>query len=199
MAEPTSRSIRVTGLKQLPPKVFTSTSTIGLLSVLKNNVKVQKRFGGSQSPITEQDIIAIWDTGASHTCISPKLAKDLNSASTGVRNVIGANSNKLCGTHIISIQLPNNVIIEDIKVTELTFGGGDVLIGMDIIQRGDFAVSNYKGTTKFTFRIPSLGDFDFCKNASLASQTPIQAPDKVGRNDLCPCNSGKKYKKCHGR
>jgi preprotein translocase subunit SecA len=24
------------------------------------------------------------------------------------------------------------------------------------------------------------------------------AADKVGRNDLCPCGSGKKYKKCHG-
>ncbi|MGH3031468.1 MAG: SEC-C metal-binding domain-containing protein, partial [Gaiellaceae bacterium] len=22
--------------------------------------------------------------------------------------------------------------------------------------------------------------------------------DKVGRNDPCPCGSGKKYKKCHG-
>ena len=22
---------------------------------------------------------------------------------------------------------------------------------------------------------------------------------KIGRNDLCPCGSGKKYKKCHGR
>jgi preprotein translocase subunit SecA len=22
---------------------------------------------------------------------------------------------------------------------------------------------------------------------------------KVGRNDLCPCGSGKKYKQCHGR
>ena len=22
--------------------------------------------------------------------------------------------------------------------------------------------------------------------------------DKVGRNDLCPCGSGKKYKRCHG-
>ena len=23
-------------------------------------------------------------------------------------------------------------------------------------------------------------------------------PDKVGRNDQCPCGSGKKYKRCHG-
>ena len=34
--------------------------------------------------------------------------------------------------------------------------------------------------------------------------TPKQAParrtePKVGRNDACPCGSGKKYKKCHGR
>jgi preprotein translocase subunit SecA len=25
-----------------------------------------------------------------------------------------------------------------------------------------------------------------------------RAGEKVGRNDLCPCGSGKKYKKCHG-
>ena len=22
---------------------------------------------------------------------------------------------------------------------------------------------------------------------------------KIGRNEKCPCNSGKKYKKCHGK
>jgi preprotein translocase subunit SecA len=27
---------------------------------------------------------------------------------------------------------------------------------------------------------------------------PRHAPEKVGRNDLCPCGSGKKFKKCHG-
>ncbi|MEO0047148.1 MAG: hypothetical protein RLZZ410_107 [Pseudomonadota bacterium] len=31
------------------------------------------------------------------------------------------------------------------------------------------------------------------------SQTPIQAGPKVGRNDPCPCGSGKKYKQCHGQ
>ena len=28
---------------------------------------------------------------------------------------------------------------------------------------------------------------------------PIQAEKKVGRNDPCPCGSGKKYKNCHGK
>jgi preprotein translocase subunit SecA len=30
-------------------------------------------------------------------------------------------------------------------------------------------------------------------------QTVRRDADKVGRNDPCPCDSGKKYKKCHGR
>jgi preprotein translocase subunit SecA len=30
-------------------------------------------------------------------------------------------------------------------------------------------------------------------------QKPISAGPKVGRNDPCPCGSGKKYKKCHGK
>lgn len=29
--------------------------------------------------------------------------------------------------------------------------------------------------------------------------TPYRAPTKVGRNDPCPCGSGKKYKHCCGR
>jgi preprotein translocase subunit SecA len=30
-------------------------------------------------------------------------------------------------------------------------------------------------------------------------QQPIQVGEKTGRNDPCPCGSGKKYKQCHGR
>jgi preprotein translocase subunit SecA len=33
--------------------------------------------------------------------------------------------------------------------------------------------------------------------ASRKPQT-VRHDDKVGRNDPCPCGSGKKYKKCHG-
>jgi len=33
-----------------------------------------------------------------------------------------------------------------------------------------------------------------------AAAAPVRREgDKVGRNDLCPCGSGKKYKRCHGR
>ena len=33
----------------------------------------------------------------------------------------------------------------------------------------------------------------------VAAKTVHREQDKVGRNDACPCGSGKKFKKCHGR
>jgi preprotein translocase subunit SecA len=35
--------------------------------------------------------------------------------------------------------------------------------------------------------------------AKAGKPQPIQVGEKVGRNDPCPCGSGKKYKQCHGR
>jgi hypothetical protein len=50
---------------------------------------------------------------------------------------------------------------------------------------------------------------DVLRMAQEVADIPVVAPDeipnntrsaasKVGRNDLCPCGSGKKYKRCHG-
>jgi len=32
-----------------------------------------------------------------------------------------------------------------------------------------------------------------------APRPTVHTKIKIGRNDLCPCGSGKKYKKCHGK
>ena len=46
-------------------------------------------------------------------------------------------------------------------------------------------------------------DFDEALGAPAGDDTPpqqpVQAGPKVGRNDPCPCGSGKKYKYCHGK
>ena len=37
-------------------------------------------------------------------------------------------------------------------------------------------------------------------NAPVQPKTqPVRVEKKVGRNELCPCGSGKKYKQCHGK
>ena len=35
-------------------------------------------------------------------------------------------------------------------------------------------------------------------DGSAVAKKQVINNDKVGRNDPCPCGSGKKYKKCHG-
>ena len=42
--------------------------------------------------------------------------------------------------------------------------------------------------------IPMLDD-----TREVQKPTPVRVEQKVGRNDLCPCGSGKKFKNCHGQ
>jgi uncharacterized protein len=43
-----------------------------------------------------------------------------------------------------------------------------------------------------------LENYDFKRGESMPPPVMHRSPEKVGRNDACPCGSGKKYKKCCG-
>ncbi len=43
------------------------------------------------------------------------------------------------------------------------------------------------------------GDNEYHDPSEAAKQEPVRVGPKVGRNDPCPCGSGKKFKACHGR
>jgi preprotein translocase subunit SecA len=43
-----------------------------------------------------------------------------------------------------------------------------------------------------------LAALQFAGGEASPSKQPVLAKKTVGRNDLCPCGSGKKYKKCCG-
>ena len=45
----------------------------------------------------------------------------------------------------------------------------------------------------------ALAQADADAAAPAAAQTFVRQGQKIGRNDPCPCGSGKKYKHCHGR
>ena len=40
---------------------------------------------------------------------------------------------------------------------------------------------------------------DLSTNGEQKANTPIKVDKRIGRNDPCPCGSGKKYKNCHGK
>jgi len=141
---------------------------------------------------------ALWDTGASGSVISEKVASSLGLKFIGREIVYHVNGESKVKTYGVNILLPNNVGFPALKVTEGVLTGIDVLIGMDIISKGDFAITSFNGNTKFSFNVPSVYDIDFNKD-NVAVQTPIHNFKVPGRNSSCPCGSGKKYKHCCGK
>ena len=108
---------------------------------------------------------ALWDTGANCCCISEDLAKLLKLNPVGKVTFYTPSGSGLAYTYLVDIVLPNNMKIKNVKMCSLKIGAQnlDLLIGTDIINKGDFAISNYKKNTCFTFRIPSKECIDFSK------------------------------------
>lgn len=106
--------------------------------------------------------VALWDTGATGTNISKGLVQKLQPVLTGYVWCHGVGGANQYNTYIVDIELPNGVYIKNVQVIESEIGeqGLDLLIGMDIISQGDFAVSNYDGKTKFMFSQPSQKHVD---------------------------------------
>ena len=146
------------------------------------------------SPLPQQiKTNALWDTGATKSVISQQLAKDLGLTAVGAENVIHASGTSISPTYIVNFLLPGDVGIAGIVVTEFpSTGGFGAIIGMDVITLGDFVITNHNGLTCMSFRIPSQGQVDYVQEHSR------QTFAGIGRNDPCPCGSGKKYRKCHG-
>jgi len=96
----------------------------------------------------------LWDTGATHSCLSPKIVKDLGLKPIDTIIVHGVNSSKVADVVIASIGLANGLFLAGRRFSVSEIPGTDILIGMDIIMMGDFAISNGGGKTRFSFVIP---------------------------------------------
>ena len=105
---------------------------------------------------------AVWDTGATNSMITQAVidACGLKPVSTTtVSHALGDTED--VEVFLVNIGLPNGVGIPVLRVAKAVLKYGDILIGMDIITAGDFAVTNRGGFTKFSFRIPPQADIDF--------------------------------------
>lgn len=113
----------------------------------------------------------LWDTGATNSCVSKNVVKELCLSPVGAVRMQTPSGEDVVNTYLVNITLPNNVVIEDIIVadSEIHTQGLDVLIGMDIINRGDFAVTNHDGKTVFSFCLPSTKTIDFSKEIAVSN------------------------------
>ena len=116
----------------------------------------------SDSSLEVDNFSGIWDTGASNSSITHKVVKSLALEPIDVVETSTANGIILSNIYKIKIYLGNN-IIKYVRATECRMDDVDILIGMDVIGDGDFAVSTEpkSGDTYFSYRTPSVGKIDF--------------------------------------
>jgi len=97
---------------------------------------------------------AIWDTGATNTVITQKVVDALNLMPTGKVQMFAVNNSSSVDTYIIDLGLPMGVLFQNVNVLCGDINNTDILIGMDIIQSGDFSISNANGKTHFSYCLP---------------------------------------------
>ncbi len=166
----------------------------GLVRTLKSAISVSA-YNPAGIPAF-LDFKGLWDTGATGSVITQKVVDALKLSPIDfvtVHHVQG--ESPLTEVYIVDFALPNKVGLSGLRVTKGVLGDIDVLIRMDVIGSGDFAVSNFDGKTVFTFRAPSIQHADFTGNMP---KPAVPAQPHTGRNDLCPCGSGRRFKKCCG-
>lgn len=130
--------------------------------------KIQRRLINSAVVESSQNVLPVkaqWDTGATGTCISRELVNRLNLMPTGKVKVSTPSGVGVMNKYVINLVLNNEIRIQNLIVMDSEIGkqGIDVLIGMDIISTGDFAVSNFDEKTQFSFRIPSQEHVEYSR------------------------------------
>lgn len=86
---------------------------------------------------------------------------------------------------------------------------GTEWLGLEIVDRQDGGVGDEAGTVTFRARFRQDGREQVLSEKSefrhigsewryVSGEATASMAGKTGRNDPCPCGSGRKYKKCHG-
>ena len=170
---------------------FTITAT-GILREIITEVQICEAFDPTTRALPHPPLSsfrAVWDTGATNSVITQQVVDRCGLKPISRAIVSTANGQHQAEVYLVNIALPNHVGCPNIRVTKADLGGADVLIGMDIITLGDFAITNKGGKTLVSYRYPSVGIIDFLAGSP---------GNRQGRNELCKCGSGKKYKRCCG-
>jgi predicted aspartyl protease len=108
---------------------------------------------------------ALWDTGASISAITPDIMNKLKVTPVSKRTIAGIHSTQVVDIVYITVELPNSVIKKNIEVAVCDIPSNvGMILGMDIILLGDFAISNGNSQTLLSFAAPPFKEkIDFSK------------------------------------
>jgi hypothetical protein len=140
-------------------KSFTITQNEGQLSKIISEAAIFNPYNKQSVKVK-----ALWDTGATCSVISKNIANRISLKKICYSQMRHANGIERVPVFVAGMKLPNRVVVPELTVLSCNpIHDFDLIIGMDIIAKGDFAITGKNGNTKFSFRMPSIADIDFTK------------------------------------
>jgi len=101
------------------------------------------------------DSMALIDTGATGSSISIKFAQAAQLKTYKRNKIQGFNGIAIVPVYKVDVLLPNGILFKNLEIAEFQNNFNfDFIIGMDILSKGDMALTNAKGEMVFSFRIP---------------------------------------------
>ena len=113
--------------------------------------KAEVLYGGSK-----MEVDALWDTGSSYTYISRRLASQMGMISVGQSGYITPTGASISEQYVIEIILPDGTHVTDVHAggSDIDAMGIDLILGLQIILLGDFAIRHRDGQTFMSFLCP---------------------------------------------
>lgn len=162
----------------------------GRLAVLQTEVRICTAFDPNTLPADQHPAYrpfrGIWDTGASMSVITQNVVNVCGLKPHAIQRVKGAYGPAVDrDAFLVNIGLPQGVNVATVTVV-LGEMDTDVLIGMDIITHGDFAITNEGGITTFSFRMPSLHTIDYVRQAEQIRGAKMARMPTPQKNQVIP-------------
>jgi hypothetical protein len=107
-----------------------------------------------QLPPIEFECRAMWDTGSTGCCIDRCFAKELGLREYGDMKLHGPLGDGVATAYLLDITFQDGMTVHDVPVAAVDTGGAfEIVIGMDIINRGDFRLRLVDDKTVMTFNL----------------------------------------------
>ena len=100
--------------------------------------------------------MALCDTRATNSCIKNSIALKYSLPICREVTCHGVNGINKVNTYLASIILSTNDIVHEIELTSCDDSVSiDMIIGMDIITKGEFIINTCNGITTYSFQLPA--------------------------------------------
>ena len=165
-----------------------------VIPVALNNIKYRGDFDklapAETKAETMEDFLGLTKAKRYHLCLETEVYTDFLKIiiNPKLRNAIGHNDVDYNTTSQLITYIPNP---RDRTKKETEY----------LLEFENEAVRLFQGIlsiSEYLYRIRQL-ELMVDGKSPVMTKMPIRNSKKIGRNELCPCGSGKKYKFCHGR